>query len=148
MEEESFDTGNELDKSLFELTLEELKELAKNKNISMPGAFRKPDMVFYIQEAGGASEEDIKLAKQNIANKSVPEKPVSQKATPKKSSVKFEHPVNKTAIYSERNLFSSTYGRIEKGYNIVSNDAAQYFIQQKSVREASPQEVAEFYGVK
>lgn len=148
MEEDFFETGNELDKSLFELSIQELKELAKIKNISMPGASRKPDMVFYIQENGGASKEDIEAAKKNIANQPALSKPVATKTPSKNSSVKFETPINKTAIYSERNLFSSAYGRIEKGYNIVSNDAAEYFIQQKSVREASPQEVAEFYGVK
>lgn len=147
MEEEIIEneTGNELNKLLFELSTEELKELAKNKNIQMVGVSRKPDMIFYIQEAGEVTEEEITTAKNNLLVK-----PQANVVKPKQinKKTKVEIDSNKTAIFSEKNMFSSTYGRIEKGYSIVTRDMADYFIQQKSVREVSPQEVAEYYGAK
>ena len=144
MEEEFTESGNELDKNLFELSVEELRELAKIKNISMPGAQRKPDMVFYIQEVG-VSQEDIKNAKDALKNNNKKiDEPVKKKVKNNSSDLSFD----KIAIYSENNKFSLEYGRLEKGYNILDKDKAEFFLKMKNVRQASPQEVAEFYGVK
>ena len=54
---------------------------------------------------------------------------------------------NKVALFTPNNLFDPTLGRLEKGYTIVSSDTASQWIKiSKKVREASPQEVASYFG--
>lgn len=50
------------------------------------------------------------------------------------------------AVYSSSNLHWSSVGKITKGYNIVSKEEAEKWITHKSVRLATPEEVASFYG--
>ena len=53
----------------------------------------------------------------------------------------------KVAIYSEKNMHWDSVGRISKGYNIVSEEASEKWLSRKSVRKATPQEVATYYGL-
>jgi hypothetical protein len=41
----------------------------------------------------------------------------------------------------------SVVGRINKGYNIVTKEAAEKWLSRKGVREATPEEVATHYGL-
>jgi hypothetical protein len=50
------------------------------------------------------------------------------------------------ALYSERNLHWNGVGALEKGYNIVTKEASVKWLSHKSVREASPKEIARHYG--
>ena len=50
------------------------------------------------------------------------------------------------AIYSNNNISWTSVGKITKGYNIVSKEEAEKWITRKSVRLATPEEVASVYG--
>jgi len=54
---------------------------------------------------------------------------------------------NKTAIYSEKNMYWNGIGGIKKGYNIVSKEAAEMWLTRKGIRKANPEEVASHYGL-
>lgn len=54
---------------------------------------------------------------------------------------------NKKAIHSEKNMHWQGIGAISKGYNIVTKEAAEKWLSRKGIREATPQEVANHYGL-
>lgn len=53
---------------------------------------------------------------------------------------------DKVALFSEKNLFWNEVGTLKIGYNIVSSEKADRWLQHKSVRLATPEEVAQAYG--
>ena len=136
-------TGKELPKDLFNLTISQLRQLAKAKGVSVTGT-RKADIVFMLQEAGITSSEGVELSEEAEPEIVKPSKK-DQNISPKGSS-----PIEtgKIAIYSERNRFNSEYGRIDKGYNIVTEKQKKFWTKFDGVREATPKEVAKYYGVK
>ena len=56
-------------------------------------------------------------------------------------------PSGKIAIYSEKNMHWQGIGGITKGYNIVTEEAAEKWLTRKGIREATAQEVATHYGL-
>lgn len=54
-------------------------------------------------------------------------------------------PEGKTAIYSDKNMYWNEIGRITKGYNIVTEEAAEKWLTRKGIRQATPEEVASYY---
>jgi len=54
---------------------------------------------------------------------------------------------NKVAIFSTKNVTWSGVGKVYRGYNIVSADAAEKWATRSHVRIATPEEVAREYGV-
>lgn len=136
-------TGKELPKDLFNLTISQLRQLAKVKGVSVSGT-RKADIIFMLQEAGVTSSEGVELS-EDVEPEIVKPSKKDQNISPKGSS---HIEIGKIAIYSERNRFNSEYGRIEKGYNIVSVKAKDFWTKFDGVREATPKEVAKYYGVK
>jgi len=59
-----------------------------------------------------------------------------------------DKPVEKIAVYSEKNLHWNGVGELEKGYNILSKEDSEKWLTNKSVRLATPDEVATFYRKK
>lgn len=56
--------------------------------------------------------------------------------------------IDKVALYTPNALYHRGLGRLERGYNIVSPEDAQQWLQvSEKVREASPHEVAAAFGV-
>lgn len=58
-----------------------------------------------------------------------------------------ETPEGKVAIHSDKNMHWNGIGRITKGYNVVTKEAAEKWLSRKGIREATPQEVATYYGL-
>ena len=55
--------------------------------------------------------------------------------------------VNETiALFSSKNLYWNEVGSLIIGYNIVSSENSEKWLQHKAVRLASPEEVAKAYG--
>jgi hypothetical protein len=54
---------------------------------------------------------------------------------------------SKVAIHSEKNMAWMSVGRIVKGYNIVTKEASEKWITRKGIRKATPEEVANHYGL-
>lgn len=69
------------------------------------------------------------------------------KATPKpKPETKKQD--DTIAIFAQGNMYQNKWGEITKGYNIVKKEAADYWLLHRTVRLATPEEVAKHFGVK
>jgi len=67
--------------------------------------------------------------------------------TPKEETLEPVKVINeKVALFSERNIFWNGVGEVIKGYNIVTKEVSDRWLTNSSVRIASPQEVASYYG--
>ena len=100
-------------------TVFELKSYAKQNNIDIFGVSKKVDILEIIL---------------NFIPKEKPE----LIATPAQQE--------KVAVYSERNLHWVGVGELKAGYNIITKDQAEQWISNKSVREASPEELKGAYS--
>lgn len=65
----------------------------------------------------------------------------------KESSLEKKKTEDKIAVYSEKNMNWSAIGKVSKGYNIVTKEAAEMWLTRKGVRKATPEEVATHYGL-
>ena len=54
--------------------------------------------------------------------------------------------LNKIAVFSTRNLYTENFGKLKVGYNIISNTHSDFWLSQRGVRLATPQEVAEAFA--
>ena len=52
----------------------------------------------------------------------------------------------KVAVYSAKNLHWQGVGKLTPGYNILTKEIAEKWLTNKHVREATPEEVATYYG--
>ena len=67
---------------------------------------------------------------------------------PKTSAPKPVETVNpeKTALWSAKNIRWTGVGELSKGYNIVTKEAAEKWLSKAGIREATPEEIATYYG--
>lgn len=72
---------------------------------------------------------------------------VIPKAKQKITVKKIEEPYEKVALFSSRNVSLQGVGEIKKGYNIVSRESAEKWLSRDHVREATPEEIAEEFGL-
>ena len=135
-------SGNELPADLFKLTMAQLKKVAKHHNVAVVGT-RKADIIFMLNEAGIKDASGVSFDEE-------PSKPVVEPKKEQVENVKGEQTtvITKIAVYSEKNRFNSEFGRLQKGYNIVSPAQKEFWLKFAGVREATPKEVAKYYGVK
>ena len=114
-----------------EATISEAEEPVDNNVISSDLPDEKTEKVSAIGDVNGA-----------IGSTSAERK----KAT-KKSSKKKEEPVEeKVAVFSTRNVTWPNVGKVYRGYNIVSKEAADQWVTRDHIRLATPEEVAEEFG--
>lgn len=64
----------------------------------------------------------------------------------KKPEPKPQKEAKTVAIHSTRNVTLSGVGKVQKGYNIVSQEAADAWLERSHIRLATPEEVAGEYG--
>jgi hypothetical protein len=100
-------------------TVFELRSYAKQNNIDIFGVSKKVDILEIIL---------------NFIPK--------EKSEP----VTIAEPKEKVALYSERNLHWVGVGELKIGYNIVTKEQADKWVSNKSVREASPEELKGAYN--
>lgn len=67
---------------------------------------------------------------------------------PKASAQKVKEEPNpeKAALWSAKNIRWTGVGELSKGYNIVTKEAAEKWLTKAGIREATPEEVATYYG--
>ena len=65
---------------------------------------------------------------------------------PKAKAQPVESTTEKVALYSEKNIYWDGVGKILKGYNIVSADAADKWLKRSYIRLATPEEVKQQFG--
>lgn len=100
-------------------TVFELRSYAKQNNIDLFGVSKKVDILEIILNF-------------------IPKEKTKPEA--------IKEPKEKVAIYSLRNLYWNGVGELTKGYNIVTKEAANQWLTNKSVRSATPEEVKRAYG--
>lgn len=102
-------------------TIAELRSYAKEHNIDLYGTKTKKDilevLVSFFPEEG--KPKGYKISKE---------------------------PSEKVAVYSIKNLYWGGLGSLEKGYNIVTKEESEKWLTHKAVRQATPEEVASYYG--
>ena len=96
----------------------EIKSFAKKNNIDLKDARTKVEMLRVLE-----GKEVVQIAK---------------KETP-----------NRVALYSDNNKHSidRKMGSLKVGYNIVTKEAADWWLTNKGVRIATPNELARHYGI-
>jgi len=52
----------------------------------------------------------------------------------------------KVAVHSTKNVVWPGVGKVEKGYNIVSEEAAEKWLQRSHIRKVAPEELAQEFG--
>jgi len=67
--------------------------------------------------------------------------------SPKLKATEPEREVETVAVFSTRNVLWEDIGQIKKGFNFVSKETADVWLTRNHVRLATPDEVAEEYGV-
>lgn len=68
-------------------------------------------------------------------------------AKPRSKSVEVPGRKDKVAIHSSKNVTWSSVGTVYIGYNIVTPEAAEKWLERKHIRMATPEEVAKEFGL-
>jgi len=68
-----------------------------------------------------------------------------KKAVEKEVKVKKEY--EKVAIFSSKSVSLPGVGKVSKGYNIIPKNTLDKWLERDHVREATPQEIAEEFGL-
>jgi hypothetical protein len=113
-------TTKEVVEEFSKKTVLELKSYAKKNNIDIVGSNTKNELLEAILPFVPRQDEEAKP--------------------------KVESPKEKVALFSKGNINWVGVGSLEKGYNIVTKEASVKWLTRKTVREATPQEVARHYG--
>jgi len=100
-------------------TVFELRSYAKKNNIDLFGVSKKNDILEVILCFVPKKEPEI---------------------------LSIEKTNEKVAVYSLKNISWTGLGKLTVGYNIVTKEQADQWITNKSVREATPEEVKRAYG--
>lgn len=108
-------------------TVFELKSYAKTNNIDIVGSNTKNEILEVIFNFVPVEE----FSKDNEKTKDVENKAKS---------------TEKIALYAKRNVHWTDVGVLKQGYNIVPKEDSEKWLTQKSVRLATPEEVATYYG--
>ena len=142
-------------------TVKELKAYAKENNININGATTKTKILSTIM-GFESSVESAPVPEQTVITgpEKVKRSPQSSSASNDEGTVisrAAERPAKKVtetpkeddtkvAVFSKRNLRWNKLGQLSSGYNIVTKEAAEKWVTIPGVREATPKEVASYYG--
>jgi hypothetical protein len=129
-------TSKEAVEEFSKKTVFELKAYAKKNNIDIVGSNTKNELLEAILPFVPRQDEVIEEVVEQV------EEIKEEVKTPKKVDILKD----KVAVFSNGNIHWNGVGSLEKGYNIVTKEASVKWLTKKSVREATPQEVAAYYG--
>lgn len=141
------------------MTIAELKSYANDNNVDLGDAKRKSEIIAKLNGMSAKVEQIVVGSDKIVLEKRVPKsstKADENNVTTVGSADTFKNKVfsstpkvddSKIAIYSEKNMHWNGIGGISKGYNIVTKEAAVKWLSRKGIREATPQEVASYYGL-
>lgn len=130
-------------------SLDELREMARELGLD-PNGLRKAQLVEAVETKansviGSDAFKSDAPADPNIVSDS--SGIVSSNATSNKPGPEKDPSIGKVAVYSEKNLYWAEVGKINLGYNFVTKEAAEKWVTHRAVREATPEEVANHFGV-
>lgn len=149
------------------MTAAELRVYAAENNIDLDGARTKTKILAVLNNLESADISVVEQAEDNnVISAPEPSKPkrVSNSMTnqdgviiaksaerktpmPERRVEKEVPDMNeKVAVYSAKNLHWQGVGKLTPGYNILTREAADKWLTNKHVREATAEEVATYYG--
>lgn len=138
-------------KKLSAQSVAELKMVARERGIDVSG-LKKAQIVEALQttennvitapETKGSSESSVTENSNGVLISPQPE----HVKTVKKPEPRPQDDHFKVAIFAVRSLNWSGVGKLDSGYNFVSKEVAEKWLTLRSVREASPEEVAAHFG--
>lgn len=149
------------------MTVAQLKEYAVENSIDISQAKTKSSILSEILNTKATISAEVQAEDKNVIGS---EKTLVKKRIPtsntrpdennvvtvgsantfkkdKESLSKKTNVDDKIALYSEKNMNWAAIGKVNKGYNIVTKEAAEMWLTRKGVRKATPQEVATHYGL-
>lgn len=109
----------------------------------MDNVFKKDQEVDDLDKLVAVDEEVVEELVEEV--KEAPKVEAKPKPEPKVSKAKDDDTV---AVFAEGNIYQAKWGELNKGYNIIKKEAADYWLAHRTVRLATPEEVAKHYGVK
>jgi hypothetical protein len=130
-------------------SLEELREMAKELGLD-PNGLRKAQLVEAVETKANsvigsdALKSDAPTDPNIVSDSSGI---LSSDITSNKPGPEKDPSVGKVAVFSERELYWAGVGRVTLGYNFVTKEAAEKWVTHRAVREATPEEVANHFGV-
>ena len=115
---------------------------AASASIAARSRFSPADAALLRPVVNRISEENI----QGCATEALHLLNILQGIEPEKPK---EAAVEKVALYSDHNKHTTDkqLGSLKVGYNIVTKEAADWWLTRKGVREATPNEIARHYGI-
>lgn len=145
------------------MTIAQIKEYAQENNIDVSGIKTKTEMIGVILKTKSSisqsepapnvigsdkivTEKRVPLSNTSVLNNNTIGS-VSAEKSFKKIIVEQDKKENKYAIFSNKNISWIGIGRISKGYNIVTKEEAEKWLTRSGVREATPEEIATYYGL-
>lgn len=114
----------------------EIVEEKKEDTVSEPTAITTTDFAKSTSEVEGVGP----VANGAIGVTTMPKAPAKKAATKKPAKE------DSVAIFSTRNVTWEGVGKVYRGYNIVSKEAADQWLTRNHVRIATPEEVAREFG--
>lgn len=133
----------------------ELKMIARDNGIDTDGML-KAQILEAIEESGGnvirsmntvPSGTESASATTNANGVLIAPQPEKVKQKREDAYVPEQPKKDLVALHAVRNLSWAGVGKVEKGYNFVTREVADKWLQHKAVREATPEEVAAHYQV-
>lgn len=142
-------------KKLSARTVAELKMMANEQGIDVDG-LKKAQIVEALEATGEnvittasvkpSGQVSDPSATTNAAGVLISPQPAKVRTTPKPEP-RPQDDASKVALYSPRNLAWKGVGKLNGGFNFVTREEADKWLTLRSVREATPEEVASHYGV-
>jgi len=113
------------------------------------------DIAVSISEDTSKPNEDViaspkpKSTKKTASKKTVANNSIGSASAEQENVVQKPEPVGRVtvAIHSTKNVNWGGVGKVVKGYNIVSKEQADQWLTRKHIRLATPEEIAQEYGV-
>jgi hypothetical protein len=87
------------------------------------------------QKTGGVKQGRLRADESGILVSKTKQNKVNEVPSPQK-----------VAVYSTRNVYLDSLGKINKGYNIISEELAEKWLERDHVRIATPEEIAQEFG--
>lgn len=147
-----YENLDDLDINVDSLTLEndettKVVELAEELGIEATLSVVKESVDNNVISSDLPKDDTEKVSAIGTVNGAIGSTSAERKKAPKKAAKKAVLPKDETvAVFSTKNVTWSGVGKVYRGYNIVSKEASEKWLERSHIRLATPEEVAEEFG--
>jgi hypothetical protein len=142
MSDEELNNENAIEAKLFEVAEEKLEDvdILEDEDIAVESVEEVNVIVEPVK-----SEETQALAP--VENNTIGSTKTAKVANKPKAKISQIVPEEKVAIFSTSNVTWNGVGKVYRGINIVTAEAADKWLERSHIRTATPEEVAKEYGL-